>query len=97
MEINRNAEVAVHGIADDIEWHLERYGHDDWRMVVVGIANIEARRMETRRFTLTDAQASATLALFIGDSTLHDDLSASLYEIAECVWRNVPQHLRPIP
>jgi len=101
MELNRKAEVSLHAQAADMEFTLERRGDNDWKFVVAGGDNgapmPQAISRPIRTFTLTNAQASATLALFIGELESDLDLNAKLYAIAETVWSNVEQHFRPIP
>lgn len=98
MQLNRSAEVAIHGQAADMEWHLERRAQDQWVMEVEDLSlHPTAGRRHLER-TLTDAQASATLALFVGEMEKDDELNKKkIYDIAEQVWSTVPQNLRVIP
>ena len=95
MNLNRQAEVSLHGQAADCEWTMERLASNDWKLIVRGFALRSA--YEEREFHLTDAQASVTLALFIGELEDYAALNSALYEIAEEVWSEVEQHLRIIP
>ena len=45
---------------------------------------------------LTPDQAAATIALFVGEFS-DPETNRRMYEIAEPVWADVPQNLRPIP
>ena len=102
MNINREAEVSIHAIAADMEFTIERLTEDQWQMTIEGVDwNREVlehhERKVTHTYMLTDAQASATLALFVGELKDNRTLNAALYEIAEEVWKNTPQAVRPIP
>lgn len=92
LTLNPFAEVSLHGQAGCVEWTMERVGPCEWSMVV---RSIDFPML--REFKLTDAQASATLALFIGELEQHPDLNAGLYDIAEQVWKDVPVNFRMIP
>ena len=98
MYINREAEVSIHAIAADMEFTIERLDQDKWQMTIEGVA-FERSGMNkvTHTYMLTDEQASATLALFVGELKDNPTLNAALYEIAEEVWKNTPQAVRPIP
>lgn len=54
-----------------MEWTVIRHNVNKWEMVIESIVGLETSRKVTKTFTLTDAQMSATLALFIGE--LEDD------------------------
>lgn len=102
LELNRQAEVALHGQAADVEWTLLRHMAGLWVMVVEGVPDPKTRDgigevTAKREFTLNDEQASATVALFIGELENDQELNAKLYAIAEQVWKDVPMHFRPIP
>lgn len=109
LELNRNVEVAIHGQAADMEWTLVRDRQDKWIMEIEGVSDVSLAAGGTgsptsqpiprvkRTFELTDAQAAATLALFIGDDVMDDEVNAELYRLAEQVWNGVPMHFRPIP
>lgn len=84
--------------AADQRVEVKRLGKDTWQFIVTGIPSVDDPDNEaTKEFVLTDAQAAATLALFVGDDALHKELSAELYLVAEMVWKDVPQHFRIIP
>ena len=91
MELNRKAEVSIHGQAADIEFTVERIEDNVWLFRVKDLFN-----QTEKVLTLTNAQAAATLALFVGEMD-NKTLNAALYEIAEEVWKNVDQEHRLIP
>ena len=95
MELNRKAEVAFHFSAGDIEVTVERLGPEQWKFDVEDTSEIPAEQKRIVK-TLTDSEASATLALFVGEMK-EDDLNTALYEIAERAWKGVPLNLRIIP
>jgi hypothetical protein len=113
LEINRKAEVAIHAQAADMEFTIERKGPNSWLMTVEGVSDANLKAGDSgvsepqpmprpkQEFILTDAQAAATMALFIGDDAIPDQevasITTALYDIAEEVWKDVPLHFRPIP
>ena len=96
MEINRSAEVAVHGIAADMEWTME-FIDGEWSLLVEGVRDIKTMDIEQKRFKLSPQQAAAKMALFIAGDLLPEKISHLLYIEAEKVLVGVPQHLRIIP
>lgn len=97
LELNRKAEVSLHAQAADMEFTIERRGPNDWHLLIESVVSINPEAKQTKKFTLTDEQASATMALFIGELENNEVLNSELYKIAERVWGNVEQHFRPIP
>lgn len=96
MELNKQAEVSLHGQAADCEWTMERLAPNCWQLIVRGYSLL-GHEWSERLFTLTDSQASATMALFIGEVMDNETLNIALYEIAEEVWNGVEQQFRIIP
>jgi hypothetical protein len=95
MIINRNAEVALHGQAADIEWTMDRKGPDQWELTIEAVVDVDPLAKSQRVLTLTDLQASATLALFIGE--MDSPINEQLYSIASPVWDALPLEFRLIP
>lgn len=91
----QEGEVELTLQAADTHVHIVRRGPNDWLLTSTGLG-AGGDEVE-QEFVLTDAQVAATVALFIGDDALAEDLSLRLYEVAEQVWKDVPQHFRPIP
>ena len=109
LELNRQAQVSVHAQAADIEFTLEPRADGKWSFTIEGVSDIslaagdsglsEAQPVERTKqtFALNDRQASATMALFVGELLEDSALNDKLYEIAQEVWKDVPNHFRPIP
>lgn len=92
-------EVEIKLEAADTEVLIERHGPNDWHFYVKGLIFIQGEEeLVGKEFVLTDEQAAATLALFIGDDAIkNEELVKYLYSIAEQVWSNVEQCFRIIP
>ena len=108
LQLSRHAEVSLHAQAADMEFVVERRGQNNWQITIEGVTDISLAVGDNglsepqsiprikKTYTLTDAQASATLALFIGE--LEDsELNAKLYVIAEEIWKDVAPPFRLIP
>ena len=96
MEINRRAEVALHGIAADMEWTMEFFA-GEWSLRIEGMKDVKTIKWEQRLFKLSPQQAAAMTALFIAGDDMPEELSRLLYVEAEKALIDVPQHLRIIP
>jgi hypothetical protein len=77
LELNRNAEVSIHAQAADMEFAIERIAENNWQFEIEAASDLTIASEQTGNpverikhvYMLTDAQASATLALFIGELT----------------------------
>jgi hypothetical protein len=102
---SRNKETAmkITGIADDIFFVLKRGFYNNVCMLEITDTGVDAPDYNPDknfiRITLTEVEASAIVALFIGigESGLCQKLVKMLYEIAEPVLSDVPSNLRIIP
>lgn len=92
-------EVEIELHAADIEIKITRLSKNNWKFSIHGIEVKNGRESNAFGYRiLTDAQVAATLALFIGDDAIkNEDVVKHLYEVAEQVWKDAPQHFRIIP
>jgi hypothetical protein len=83
MELNKKAEVAIHGKTAGFEFAVEPSPSGYEMRVYSEEANVE------KSFELNQNQLAATLALFINAGEFEDKvLTTKLYWIAEQVWKN---------
>lgn len=95
LQLNRNAEVSLHGQAADIEWKLERTLESVWELTVISTFPGE---METWKGSFDSAEAAMLIALFIdGEDCLAPEICRSFYDRLETKLKDCPQSCRIIP
>lgn len=84
---------------DDVSFTMIRNAEGKWDVILTDTSGLPISEGESHEhtFTCTDKQASAILALMVGEIEDDELLNQHLYGIANPALAGVPDRLRPIP